>query len=518
MQPLRNRMRLLSAIALLVTTAGAGFVVVRAQSRPALQPRSSARAASGPTVLVEAMTARSELVQPENRISGQVEPYHTATVAAEVADRIIRRPIERGDRVEKGAVLAVLFSESAATTLAQARSAMAQATAARRQAETDYQRAVIETDAARQQAQAQVNQARANQQNARAQYTQAAAGERKARSATRQQELRQAEDALTQARSDEHLARIECDRYTYLVHEGAVGQQSLDRAQAAMDAAAARRQSAEQALSLALEGARQEDKDAAAAQVSAGRAQMDAAQHRVEETRAALRIANTRDTRLAVIRRQIDGLRAQEAQAQEAVRQAEIALDKRTIRAPFTGRVLATLADVGDMMSPGTPIARLGEIHRVKVTFSVPESSRPSLSLGLTAPITADALPGRTFPGRITALGFQADPRSRAFPMEVTVRNPEETLLPNMVTRLRLPVGPVSHRTLIPSSAVGSDGRIPYVFVLRDGRAWRREVRLGAPVGDSVELLNGLRPGEAIAATPQRLSDGARVRIGPPSH
>jgi membrane fusion protein (multidrug efflux system) len=101
--------------------------------------------------------------------------------------------------------------------------------------------------------------------------------------------------------------------------------------------------------------------------------------------------------------------------------------------------------------------------------------------------------------------------------MEVTVRNPEETLLPNMVARLRLPVGPASHRTLIPSSAVGSDGTIPYVFVLRDGRAWRREVRLGALVGGRVELLNGLRPGEAIAATPQQLSDGANVRIAPSS-
>jgi RND family efflux transporter MFP subunit len=537
MPSIRHQIRLFLAAGSLLVILDAGWWILQARSGHDLSPssriaaarasgiddtgsaarpgRSEVPAAAGPTLRVEDVTARSKIIQPENRISGQVEPYHTATIAAEIADRIIRRPIERGDRVEKGAVLAVLFSDSAATALDQARSALAQAVAARRQAETDYQRAVVETDAARQQAQAQVNQARADQQNARAQYFQAAAGERKARSATRQQELRQAEDALAQTQSDERLARIECDRYSYLVHEGAVGQQSLDRAQAALDAAAARRQSAEQALSLAREGARQEDRDAAAAQVSASRAQIDAAQHRVEEAQATLRIANTRDTRLAVIRRQIDGLRAQEAQAREAVRQVRIALEKRTIRAPFAARVLATLADAGDVMSPGTPIARLGEIRRVKVIASVPESSRPALSLGRTVRITADALPGRTFPGRITALGFQADPRSRAFPVEVTVQNPEEILLPNMVARLRLPVGPISHRTLIPSSAVASDGTLPYVFVLRGGRAWRREVRLGAPVGDSVEVSNGLEPGEQIAATPQRLSDGACVRTGP---
>jgi RND family efflux transporter MFP subunit len=509
----RNSVRLLFAIGLIVATTGAGLWVVRAQSGTEAQPRSRSRVTTSPTLLVEAVTVRSQLVQQENAMSGQVEPYHSATVAAEVAERIIRRPIDRGDRVGKGALLAALFSDSAVTALAQAQSASAQATAARRQAETEYQRAVVETDAARQQARAQVNQAQADQQNARAQYTQAAAGERKARSATRQQELRQAEDALTQASADERLARTECGRYAYLVREGAAGQQSLDRAEATRDAAVARRQSAEQALSLAQEGARQEDKEAAAAQVNAARAQVDAAQHRVEQAQAALRIANTRDTRLAVIRRQIDGLRAQEAQSREVVRQARIGLDKRTINAPFTGRVLATLADVGDMMSSGTPIARLGEISRVKVTFAVPEPSRPALRLGLPLCITADAIKGRTFRGRITALGFQADPRSRTFPIEVTVSNREEALLPNMVTRLRLPVGPVAHRTLIPSSAVASDGAIAYLFVLRDGRALRREVRLGAPVGDSVELLSGVEPGEQVAATPQRLSDGARIRI-----
>src|SRR5713101_3371918 len=129
----RHRMRLLSATGLLITAAGACLVVVRAQSGPESPPRSSTCVPWSPTLLVEAVTARSQLVQRENRISGQVEPYHTATVAAEVAERILRRPIERGDRVEKGALLAALFSDSAATALAQAQSASAQATAARRQ-------------------------------------------------------------------------------------------------------------------------------------------------------------------------------------------------------------------------------------------------------------------------------------------------------------------------------------------------------------------------------------------------
>src|SRR5262249_20766141 len=158
------------------------------------------------------------------------------------------------------------------------------------------------------------------------------------------------------------------------------------------EAAAARRASAEQALSLAQEGTRQEDRDAAAAQVSSARAGIDAAGRRIDEARAALRSTGARDARLAALRGGIDALRAQEAGARDAVRQAEIALGKRTIRAPFSARVLATLTDAGEMASPGGPIVRLGAIDRVKVTFAVPEASRPSLRVGRPVRIAVDAL------------------------------------------------------------------------------------------------------------------------------
>jgi HlyD family secretion protein len=512
-----DRSTVRSALAFgLIALVGAGLLIARAQSgKPSSALRGSAHEADthAPALLVEAIAVRRTPVQERNVLSGQVEPYHVATVAAEVSERILSRPIQRGDRVALGAPLALLYAETAQTTLSQARNAYAQAQAARRQAESDYERAVVETDANRQQAQAQVQQALADQRRASASYAQAQAGERKALSYTRQQELRQAEDALTQAQTDERLARIELNRQTMLVREGAAAQEALDRAQATYDSAVARRQSAEQSVSLAKEGARQEDRETAAAQVAAAQAQVAAAMHQVEQARAGLRIAETRDTRLATIRHQIDGLRAQEAQAADAVRQAEIALEKRTIRAPFAGRVLATLADAGDLMNPGAPIVRLGEIGRVKVTFAVPEASRTLLRQGQPVQITVDAMSARRFKGRITALGFQADPKTRAFPIEVTVDNADEALLPNMIARLALPVGTTTQRILVPASAVAGSTAGSYVFVLDGDRARRQEVLLGAPYGDEVEVTGGLKGDEQIAATPQRLTDGARIQV-----
>ena len=496
-----------------VTIVACGTLAVRAALPHEIQrPKPSATEKAIPLLPVTPITVHTETVQTENSVSGQVEPLHVATLAAEVANRIVARPVTQGDRVEVGAVIALLDADAVQTTLRQAKDAYAQARASRLQLETDYERTAIETRETILSAQAAVGQAQSDLQRARAQGQQAAAGERKTRTFTRQQELRQSEDALSQAKTDEKIARIDYERYVYLVKQGAAPQQTLDHAQATLDAAVARRQSAEQGVSLANEGARVEDKDAATAQVSAANAQTASAEHQVEAARAALRIAQTRPVRLAALRRQIDGLRAAEAQAQDNVRQAQIALEKHTIRAPFAGRILAALSDVGDQMTVGTPIARIGAIRQVKATFAIPESSRPALRFGQAVSVTADALPGYKFAGRITALGFQADAKSRNFPIEITIENPRESLLPNMAARLRLSVGGKSRRLMVPASAVASDGAGAYVFVLRGGKSVRRDVSLGAPLGDKVEITRGLADGEKIAATPQRLTDNAAVR------
>ena len=496
--------------------AGAGrLYLVHAQRRSVGAPGRNGTGASAavPELLVEALPVRARTVRAENALSGQVEPFHVATVAAEAARRIVRRPVEQGDRVVAGASLAALETETAQAALDQAHAVAASATAARRQAESELKRTRVETDAARQQARAGLDQASAAERQARAQVAQAGAGRQKTGALTRRQELRQAEAALAQARRDERLAKIENDRNVLLVREGATPRQSLDRTQAALEVAAARRQSAQEALSLANEGARQEDIASASALVDAAEAQVRSVEAQTRSARAAVRIADTRDTRLEALRPQIEGLRAQEVQAAAAVHQAEISLGKSRIAAPFTGRVLATLAEAGEMTAIGMPLVRLGSIDRVKVTFSVPEGSRPALRKGQTVTIRVDALPGRQFPGVLSALGFQADPKARAFPIEITVANIEERLLPNMVAHLLLPVDQPRTRLFVPVSAVTADSGTPCVFVLREAKAFRTAVKLGAPQGDLVEVVQGVRPDDRIAATPQRLTDGANVRI-----
>jgi RND family efflux transporter MFP subunit len=493
------------------TLAGCG----RSAAQTHTSSRSPVRAAdaSGSGIPVELIAVQSLSSPDKVRISGQVTAWRTATVAAEVAEQVRVLPIEVGQSVPAGGLLAQLNDDTARATLAEAEAGWAQATAARRQMEAEYARAVVETRASIDAARAQIVGSDAGIRQARAQATQASEQERKARAATRSQELAQAEAALRRAQADETLAKTDLDRYTNLVREGAVAQQVLDRAKATYESAKANRETAEQAVSLAREGARQEDIAAATAGVVQADAAIAAVAARRKEAEAALAAAGTRDARLTALRRQIDGLKAQEARSAATVRQARLLVEKHRIGAPFAGRVLAKLTEVGEMLGAGTPIARIGEIGRVKATFAVPEADRRGLSVGQSVTLTADALLARTFTGTIRTVGYQADPRTRTFPIEVEITNPREVLLPNMVVRL-----PLSHRgrasaLTIPISAVASDGTTSHVFTVANGKAVRRAVTLGAVSGDRVAVTSGLAEGERIVAAPQRLTDGATVRV-----
>ena len=101
-------------------------------------------------------------------------------------------------------------------------------------------------------------------------------------------------------------------------------------------------------------------------------------------------------------------------------------------------------------------------------------------------------------------LGYQADPRSRTFPIEIEVDNKGEALLPDMVARIKIPSGPAKRRVLIPLSAVATEGDAAYVYRIQANRVTRQVVVLGAPSGDKVEIVSGLASGDRIADSPQR--------------
>lgn len=460
------------ALTLLFATSLSGCQPKPVQSKsPAEKPISVA--------LVEAKTS-DEFA--ETVISGSLTSNREAIVSAEVGEKLISWPVKIGEPVRAGQPIASLDSRLASAQLAQAEAQLVQARAAKMQLTAELQRVTQETLA-------QVNSARAG-------LLQAQAGRSKAESYTRTQELNQAETRLKQALADEDLAAKELSRFTELVREGAASQQTLDQVRAKFTVSKQTRIAAEEGVSLAKEGARSEDKTAARAAVM--------------QADAGLQSALSRPAKLESLRQGISAAEGQIQAAQATVRLARINLGKHTITAPFSGRVLLTYSELGEMVSPGKPLLSLGETRVLKLKFSLPETARTQFKPGPIA-FTLDSFPNKKFTGNVASLGFTADSRARAFAIEGSVDNSSESLLPGMVAKIHLPGLVKTRRVLIPADALVIDGTTFSVYVFQTGKAEKRRILMGGKVGDEIEVLDGLNAGEKLIRSPKGLSDGAFV-------
>jgi RND family efflux transporter MFP subunit len=182
----------------------------------------------------------------------------------------------------------------------------------------------------------------------------------------------------------------------------------------------------------------------------------------------------------------------------EAVRanagSAAVARDWTTIVAPYAGVVGETLAEMGDMATPGKPIVTVFDPREMRAVASVPQATLAKAKLDgarvdLPAPVRATVVP-------------LADARSHTSRVRFDLP-PAEGLVPGQYARVRLPVG-VATMIAVPASALLRRGEVTGVYVIDDKGAPRlRQVRTGEPVGDDeIEILAGLAAGETIAANP----------------
>lgn len=222
---------------------------------------------------------------------------------------------------------------------------------------------------------------------------------------------------------------------------------------------------------------------------------------------------------------QIEQARAAAQAAAEEVRRLEDQFVKHTIISPFAGYVVQELTEQGQWIKQGELVAEVVEIGQVDVVVSVPESHVPRLSLGQSAAVELEALPGQPMHGTIHALVPQADQASRSFPVKIRLENtldPDRGLplvMPGMFARVSLAVAERRDVRLIPKDALVLGGPRPHLFVVasRTGAAARVrevEVEVGLAVGNLVEIRSDLKPGTRIVVEGnERLRDGQEVEV-----
>jgi membrane fusion protein, multidrug efflux system len=207
--------------------------------------------------------------------------------------------------------------------------------------------------------------------------------------------------------------------------------------------------------------------------------------------------------------------------AEAAVRMLGARLERTVVRAPISGILDDRLIEVGSMVGPGTPVARIIDVDTLKVAGGVPERYAGEVRPGGTAAVTFDNLREREFAGRTRFVGSSINDQNRTFAVEVAIPNAGGMLKPGMVARVRLARGAPAEALLVPRDAVirTETGYVVYVVVERDGRriAEPRPVTTGAGAGNRVVIESGLAAGELIVTVGQhQVAGGDIVQIVQP--
>jgi membrane fusion protein, multidrug efflux system len=191
---------------------------------------------------------------------------------------------------------------------------------------------------------------------------------------------------------------------------------------------------------------------------------------------------------------------------------AQARFEDTVIRAPFSGRVGLRRVSVGTLISPGDVITTLDDTSVIKLDFSVPENFLASIREGLSIRATAPAFPGRTFAGSVSSIDSRVDMNTRSVLVRALLANEDGALKPGMFLNVSL-ANDEREALVIPEEALSPEAERQYVFVVAEGKASRREVRIGGRRPGSVEVLAGLTAGErVIVEGTQKVRDGASVR------
>lgn len=240
------------------------------------------------------------------------------------------------------------------------------------------------------------------------------------------------------------------------------------------------------------------------------------AQLRASEANAALAKANlsrARDLRENNTNApaELDAADAQAKAAEAQVDNIRAVIAKKTIRAPFGGRLGLRLVNLGQVLKEGDSIATLQTLDPIYVNFSLPQQRLPQLAPGNAVRITSDSAPGKPFEGKITAISPEIDAATRNVRIQATISNSGETLRPGMFVKVDV-VLPTENKVLaIPATAVSYAPYGDSVFVIDEkkdeasGKVQKilrqQFVRLGETRGDFVAVVDGLKAGESVVTS-----------------
>ncbi len=247
-------------------------------------------------------------------------------------------------------------------------------------------------------------------------------------------------------------------------------------------------------------------------------AQARSALARVELDRsAALREKNT------ISQAELDSALAQFNQAAADVAALEATIERKKVRAPFSGRVGIRSVNVGQYVGRGSALMPLQQLDPIYVNFSVPQRELPNMAIGQDIELNVDAFPGQTFPGKLSAINAVVDSATRNVALQATLENARELLKPGMFAHVEVTLPRSERVVVVPATAIAYASYGNSVFIVEtmknpDGSEFlgvrQQPVKLGATRGDLIVVTEGLKGGEQVASSGLfKLRNGMAVQV-----
>lgn len=494
---------------------------------------------------VTVATAHRGKIEQKTTYTGTLEADAMVEIYANTSGKLVAFKVNEGQPISKGDVLARTDSHEQQLALVQAQASQKAAESnllkVKATAQIKIETQLINAEATLDAANAKLNQAEAlAQAQVYAQFEQAKAGVaaaeaslKKAMSGARSQEVEQAKAAVSGAKASLDNAEVNVNRLQKLYDIEAVTDQDLDNAKTQRDGAKAQHESAVEKLSLVEEGTREEDINAAEAQLQQAQAaqrlakrtvdtkdwekQIALAQSQAKQARANLRSADIL-VEIQVWEHDIAAAQAQYDQATEQVNLAKKRLSDATITAPVAGIVVNKNADIGDYAPSagsraGNPILMIVNMDIVYAVFTVSETEITNISVGAPVNITAGK---DNIKGQINYISPIVNPADRMITAKVKIPNPKYQLKPGMFVEVNIDYSGLEESLLLPREAVlDIQDDAGHVFVVADGnQAQKQYVKVGFVWGDSISILEGVTESSRVVVNGHRqLEDGMDVLV-----
>ena len=223
-----------------------------------------------------------------------------------------------------------------------------------------------------------------------------------------------------------------------------------------------------------------------------------------------------------VAQAEADRVEAESTQAQARVREIRATIERKTIRAPFTGVLGLRQVNLGQYLEGGAPIVPLQAMAPIHVNFALPQQEAAGLRLGAEVHATLSGQEAEAT-GKLTALDALVDEGTRNVMVQATFANADHRLRPGMFVDLQVIIGEATEVVALPASAISYAPYGDSVFIVDeitapDGRTYKgarqQFVKLGAARGDQVTVLSGVEPGmEVVSSGAFKLRDGAAVVV-----